>query len=348
MDLFYDLVKKSNNDQLELINKEIYKMNRNNQEYWNFIIQNTKINDEMILDNLKNINIDLLLKRQKLGKTILINEDFLDSIIENNFLNEVLKDQILSKEVLEIYIEKFEHIDWDLICKYQNIEINFMEKYFDKLNWDLVCENQFLTLEFISKYMDNINWSLLSQNIKLEYLFNESFLEIFSEKNIWDILIWSNNISSECIIKNLDKLSHKKILDLLEFKNLEIKVIQEVILKFNDKSIYDTIIKNQSLSLEFINKHFDKFELNDIIENQPISIEFLKLFQKDIDLKKLSYNDNLNENLLLDIYDIKDKFNSSLDWDYISEYGFLTKKSIKVIKELNKELLLENININLN
>ena len=68
MDLFYNLVKNSNNDQLELINKEIYKMNKDNQEYWSFMIQNTKIDDEMIIDNLSNINITLLLKRQKLGE----------------------------------------------------------------------------------------------------------------------------------------------------------------------------------------------------------------------------------------------------------------------------------------
>ena len=348
MDLFYNLVKNSNNDQLELINKEIYKMNKDNQEYWSFMIQNTKIDDEMIIDNLSNINITLLLKRQKLGEKVLINENFLEIIMENNSLDQVIKDQILNTKVLEFYIEKFDNLNWDLVCKYQNIEIDFMENHLEKINWDYVCENQFMTLEFICKNIDNINWELLSQNIKLEFLFNESFLEIFSEKGIWDILIWSNNISDEYLIQHLDKLDLSKILELLEFKSLNIKIIEKIILLYDHKSIFDAIIKNQTLTIDFINNNFDKFNINDIVENQPITIDFIKSYQNDINIKKLSYNDNLNENLLLDIYDIKDTFNNSLDWDYISEYAYLTKKSIQKIKELNKELLLENINIKLN
>lgn len=349
MDLFYNLVKNSDSDQLELINKEIYKMNKNNKEYWNFMIQNTKIEDDMILDNINTININLLVKRQKLGDKVLKNEDFLYYITENDLQNAIIKDQILNTEILEMYIEKFnDKISWDNICKYQNISLDFMKKYKNKLNWDLVCENQFMTLEFITENLEKINWTLLSQNIKLEFLFNESFLELFSDKGIWDILIWSNNISKEYLIKNLHNLSKSKILELLEFKTLDIEVINKILETFNDEDIYYVIIQNQTLSIDFINSHFDKFKINDIIENQPITIDFIKSYQKDINIKKVSYNENLNENLLLDIYNIKETFSDCLDWDYISEFGTLTKKSISKIKELNKELLLDNININLN
>ena len=347
MDLFCNLVKNSNNDQLDLINNEIYKMNKDNEEYWDFMIENSKIDSDIILKNLDKINISFLIKRQKLNEKVLKDNDFLDYILENNILDDLIKDQILDSSILEFYLDRFDNINWDYICKYQNISIEFMEKHIDKINWDLVSENQFMTLEFICKNMNEINWILLSQNVKLEFLFNESFLELFSDKNIWDILIWSKNISKEYLIENLDKLNYEKILELLEYKTLDLDVIHEIINKFDYPSIYNTLIKNQSLSLNFINENLEKFNLDDIIENQPITIDFIKLHQKDINIKKLSYNDNLTENLLLDVYEIKENFNELLDWDYISEYCFLTKKSIQKIKEINKKLLLNNINIDL-
>ena len=64
-------------------------------------------------------------------------------------------------------------------------------------------------------------------------------------------------------------------------------------------------------------------------------------------IRKLSYNDNLSEELLLKIYEIKDDFEDTLDWDFISEHGYLTEESISKITELNKDLLLENYNIKL-
>ena len=59
MDNFYNVLKNSEEDKLELISKEIYKMNRFNEDYWKFMIQNSIIDEKIILLNLNNLNIVL-------------------------------------------------------------------------------------------------------------------------------------------------------------------------------------------------------------------------------------------------------------------------------------------------
>lgn len=346
MEIFYDVLKNSDEDKLNLISNEIYKMNRHNNDYWEFIIQNSILDSEIILSNLDNFNIEFLISKQKLKDTVLSDNNFLSIISEKKLYDNIIKDQNLSISTLELYVDKYENISWENICKYQNLTIEFMEKYINKLIWNIISESQFMSYEFINKYKDYICWDLIGQNIKLEFLFNDSFVEIFSENNIWDILIWSNNISEEFLKKNIDKLNYKQTADLLEYKKLNEDIINIILKKKNDNTkFYKIIAENQDLSNEFIQNNLEKLDINDIIENQNIDFNFIKYNVKNI--RKLSYNDNLSEELLLKIYEIKDDFEDTLDWDFISEHGYLTEESISKITELNKDLLLENYNIKL-
>jgi len=346
MDNFYNVLKNSEEDKLELISNEIYKMNRFNEDYWKFMIQNSIIDEKIILLNLNNFNIVLLITKQKLNNNILLNKDFLLIINEKKLYNQVIKDQQLNMDILEFYIKKFDDIKWQDICKYQNLTIEFMDKYINYIDWKIISESQFMTLEFIIKNKSNISWELIGQNIKLEFLFNDTFVELFSEKNIWNILIWSNNISKEYLILNIDKLTYKQHLELLEYKKLDEDIINIILEKNNhDITFYKLIAENQDLSNEFIQKNISKLDIDIIIENQKFDLDFIQSNVQNI--KKLSYNDHLTEELLLEIYNIKDQFEDEFDWNYISEYCDLTQKSLSKIKELNKKLLLDNNNIKL-
>lgn len=346
MDIFYNVLKNSDEDKLQLLSKEIYKMNRYNEDYWKFIIQNSILEDNIILSNLNNLNLVLLISKQKLNDSILLNEDFLFIINEKKLYHQVIKDQNLNITILEFYIEKFDDIKWQDICKYQNLTIEFMEKNINNIDWEIISESQFMTLEFIIKYKDKISWNLIGQNIKLEYLFNDTFVDIFSDNNIWDILIWSNNISKDYLINNINKLTYKQILELLEYKKLEEDIINIILKKYNNNlDLYKIITENQDLSKEFIQNNISKLDIDIILENQKVDLDFIQANVENIN--KLSYNDNLSENLLLDIYKIKNQFKDELDWDYISEYCDLTHKSLSEISELNKSLLLDNNNIKL-
>lgn len=347
MDIFYNSLKNADADKLELLSNEIFKINENNEDYWKFIIQNSILDDKIILKNLNRIDIRLLISRQKLSKDLLKNSFFLEKISDKCIYNQVIQDQQLDMDLLEFYIKKYEDINWLLISKYQNLSITFMETYLNNLEWDEISQSQFMTLEFILKNKDVINWSLIGQNIKLEFLFNDSFVEIFSDKDVSNILVWSNNISNEYLLKNIDNLSFDKIIDLLEYKKLDDNVINYITNSYKDnKQIYQLLSEHQNLSFNFIKNNLSNLNLELIIENQDIDLDFIKANFKDI--KNISYNENLSEDLLIELYNIKHTFNDDLDWDYISEFGNLTKKSLTKIKELNKELILENINIKLN
>ena len=177
---------------------------------------------------------------------------------------------------------------------------------------------------------------------KIQFLLNETFLELFKDYNLWAALIWSKNITNEYVIDNLDKLSKDQILELLEVRKLSEENIKDIIIKYGDiDGIYSAILEGQNISLEFINENFDKLNFDDIITNQNINYDFIIKF-KDINcLKKLSYNDNLDEELILKIYENINEFKDEFDWDYISEYIDLSESTIKIIKELNMSKLIE-------
>ena len=74
---------------------------------------------------------------------------------------------------------------------------------------------------------------------------------------------------------------------------------------------------------------------------QNIDYDFIYHFKNDISFKNLSYNENLNEEIILKIYNNLNEFKDEFDWDFISEYVDLSDDTIKNIKELNKIKLIQ-------
>lgn len=342
MDLINEFIKTGDSLVLSNLEKNLYELNRFDKEYWNFLILNSNIKEELIIDNLDYINIELLIKNQNLTSKILLEEDFWNKIYELKLFNLIIKYQNLNIDILNKIIDLNSDLDWDILCQYQNLTIDIMEKYKEKINWNIISENQFMTIEFIIANKDLINWEELGTNSKIQFLLNETFLELFKDYNLWAALIWSKNITNEYVIDNLDKLSKDQILELLEVRKLSEENIKDIIIKYGDiDGIYSAILEGQNISLEFINENFDKLNFDDIITNQNINYDFIIKF-KDINcLKKLSYNDNLDEELILKIYENINEFKDEFDWDYISEYIDLSESTIKIIKELNMSKLIE-------
>lgn len=342
MDLINEFIKTGDSLVLSNLEKNLYELNRFDKEYWNFLILNSNLKEELIIDNLDYINIELLIKNQNLTSKILLEEDFWNKIYELKLFNLIIKYQNLNIDILNKIIDLNSDLDWDILCQYQNLTIDIMEKYKEKINWNIISENQFMTIEFIIANKDLINWEELGTNSKIQFLLNETFLELFKDYNLWAALIWSKNITNEYVIDNLDKLSKDQILELLEVRKLSEENIKDIIIKYGDiDGIYSAILEGQNISLEFINENFDKLNFDDIITNQNINYDFIIKF-KDINcLKKLSYNDNLDEELILKIYENINEFKDEFDWDYISEYIDLSESTIKIIKELNMSKLIE-------
>lgn len=341
MDLINEFIQKGDSTVLENLERNIYELNRNDKKYWDFIITNSVIKENMIIENINNIDLELLFKYQKLSSNFINLEVIWNKVLENNLVSLIVINQKLSNELIDKITLLDGFSDWDNLCRYQNLTIDFINSNKDKLNWNLISENQFLTLEFIAENRNLIIWSELGKNYKIQFLLNDAFVEIFNDKEIWSSLIWSKNISEDVIIKNLDKLSEEQICDMLEIRKLSEQNLLKIIETYNSEDIYSSILEGQELSLDFIQENLDKFGIDEIIDNQNINYDFLVTNKDNVSLKKLSYNDNLNEELILKIYENIDIFNDEFDWEYISEYVDFSKNTVDIIKELSKEKLIK-------
>ena len=341
MDLLNDFLENGDKTVLENLQKNIYDMNRNNKDYWDFIMLNSKIENNVIIENINYINIKNLIQAQKLDDDILNNENIFEKIKSENLLEDILIYQKLNIEFIKKLIDLNLIIDWEKLCIYQNLDIDTIENNLDKINWDIISENQFLTIEFIAKYKDKINWELLGKNIKITEILNDSFIDVFSEYDLTYSFIWSNSISEDKVLQNFDKLNEQKILDLLEIRKLSDNFINKIFNKYNDKKFFDAAIEGQDLSCEFINTHNDNLDFNLISQYQNLNFDFIKNNLDKISLQYLSLNDNLDEELFLQIYEIKNQFNDDFNWEYISKYLDLSNDSENKITELKKDLLIQ-------
>ena len=66
MDLLNDFLENGDKTVLDNLQKNIYEINKNNSEYWDFIMNNSKIQNNLILENLNNINFKNLIYEKKL------------------------------------------------------------------------------------------------------------------------------------------------------------------------------------------------------------------------------------------------------------------------------------------
>ncbi len=342
MDLLNEFIRNGDETVLKNLDKYIYDTNKNDTKYWDFIISNTILDKDKIITNLEYIDINLLIEKQPLSSELLLNDDIWNQIKENELNNLIIKHQKLKYDVIEKLLNDFNDNNWIDLCTYQNLSINIMEEYKEYIIWDIISENQFMTFEFIYDNKTLINWPLLCKNIKIEYLLNEAFISLFEDYNVWNILIWSKNITEAYIIDHLHKLSNEQILELLDIRNLnESTIIKIIELYPNIDDIYIVISENQNLSIDFIQNNIHLLDIDEIIQNQNITFEFIIQNKNNISLKSLSYNDYLNEDMLIKIYNIIDTFDDTFDWEYISEYVDISKDNIKLIKELDKLKLIE-------
>ena len=87
MDLLNEFLKNGDKIVLENLQKNIYEMNKHNTEYWDFIMNNCKIENNVILENLNYINFKNLINVQKLDADLLNNDIIFDKIkclVSNN------------------------------------------------------------------------------------------------------------------------------------------------------------------------------------------------------------------------------------------------------------------------
>jgi hypothetical protein len=66
----------------------------------------------------------------------------------------------LSYEFIDEFQDK---MNWDLISKYQKMDVSFIEKYQDKINWIELSYTRHLKLSILYKFAPKLRWNLLVQ-----------------------------------------------------------------------------------------------------------------------------------------------------------------------------------------
>lgn len=237
---------------------------------------------------------------------------------------------------------KWNYINNFTIKKIRNIwwSFAFVLNYFKEKNWNNVERNNIDTFEFFEKNFWIQSSKDINKNIKLNKfisinLFNNWFsqenlkyflyLQYYATKNylidwmyserleVWELkdFIWDIKIKNVTIIKNLEELNNKSIINVIS----------------SEKSILQNF---QLLDIQFKKEDWIKFKFSILpkITNlkKIFNIKYFHFFNKNI------LNLNSNNNLLLDLY------------LYLHKKLVLTKKQKLLIK--NNEL--DNFKINKN
>ena len=149
--------------------------------------------------------------------------------------------------------------------------------------------------------------------------------------------------------------------DLFKYKTLDNDTLVKIILKIKEnnknygketndqtfikmnKQIINSIIEGQEcISSDFINDNLEYINFDNLVSNQKLDLKFLFKHKKMISLKQLSFNDDFDEEMLLDIYPFRHEYKEDFDWDFISKYIDLSKETVAQIKEIDKEIIVMN------
>ena len=293
-------------------------LNYRDRLYWNVISKNLnsylKFNKISLINFLFEFNHELDWYNVFKYNKIPLDQICID-IQSNINLNIICKYQVLSED----FIQKYENLlNWNLISKHQVLSEDFIQRNENLLNWDLISEHQVLSEDFIQRNENLINWDLISK------------FQVLSDEFIWDNIYkvsWSNIFQFQKL--NIYSIEKLKELPIKLFKTH--KIPEYLIKKYIINSHYtETIIRFQKLSNDLI---LDQIKINPwkIIIFQIIPENIMELIF--IELKQM-YTYDLLLNLVV-VY-------QSLSIYLIKKYciDIVEATDLLIFQKLNKELFL--------
>ena len=126
-----------------------------------YIVQNFKLSEQLIENNLNNLNINLICSYQTLS------EDFIRKhvdIFNKTAWTSISKYQILS----EAFIEEFsENVDWYMIFIHQKFSKTFLEKHYKRVTLEHIFKNVKISEIFFENHYKELSAKWLIKNCKL-------------------------------------------------------------------------------------------------------------------------------------------------------------------------------------
>lgn len=170
------------------------------------------------------------------------------------------------------YLDKHIMVNWESLSEDTSVPEDVLYFYKDKVNWDKVLYARKISRELIEKLKDVWGWRtvLSTQDTDLQFLEKyESYIDEddrYDHHDIWDALLYAQDLSED-------------ILD-----------------RFFDKFDQESLMLNQKVSEEFINRHIkDLYCWKSISEYQKLSEDFIRKHAKDIHWLSLIHNPCLTE-----------------------------------------------------
>ena len=185
-----------------------------------------------------------------------------------------VKNKKFSPEFIEENIEK---MDWDNLCKTQNLTDELMRKYADKLSWNHVSQYQKLNEVFMHDFKDKLSWTYLCRN----QIMSEQFMEDHKDNMDWDEASSSQEMSLEFISK------YKTVLDWNELCRYKSHILNTVFIEqhYEYINMSNTVTQYLNLDESFILRYYDDWSdaaKKNVFSYQNVSLVFCEKHIKEI------------------------------------------------------------------
>ena len=109
----------------------------------------------------------------------------------------------LDNEDIPIYEHK-KDVDWEYICEYKKMSIDFIEAYIHKFSMMAICQHQRLNISFIEKYKNKIDMNDISSGV-----LNIKIIDKYYDELDWDFISKCAEFDENVIKKYLHKINWK-------------------------------------------------------------------------------------------------------------------------------------------
>lgn len=270
----------------------------------------TDVDLEYLRTHKKNLYWGLILEQNKLKEEWLSEfEPYITAQYDPNDLPYDLWCTLTSTQNLSLeWIRQHTHmINFDVLIQKSKLDKKILYEYLDKFSFGDICKYQNLDEEFICKYQERIDWNFISSY---------------------------TDLTVDFIIQFKDKLNWEKISYVYKFEPVQLKQIEDLIIKKNNLLYLsaDEIISRLSPNVEFYNNNkYVVGYMNFTSYNNVIYCHQPSLCEK-ISWESICENNNVSEGKEFEanVFNYKLYDPSDINFDEkIVHYGFVCENTIK-------------------
>ena len=245
-------------------------------------------------------------------------------------LTELVKEKGIAKEIMDLK-KQFEL--YEMILRNEDNTGKFGDNVFVSYNiWSRISKHEKLSEEFIREHKDDIVWVEICHNQVL----SEDFIREFQDKMVW-YAIGEHQVLSEAFMREMSVVAGDPILNggahlwwfsIIKYQTLSMDFIRKYRYRFKFHEMM-MLSKTQKLSEVFIRKYRKDLHWGMISQNQVLSEEFIKEFKHKVNWNQIVINQKIS-------YKFKEEYANYVNhkWVLRSHYGRVFHRCKKSIYKL--------------